>query len=221
MKMEHLGDDLYDYVTVRLDEEAYRLAEEHVTGCGQCRKDADDLRETIRLLDQFQPPPLSEEFKQRVKQRLRELPLPHRPLSYRIKEWFRIPYIKLPLEGLAVVALVLLTFTILHRGITPEVKTIPKELKITIEEVENPIVIKTTDVDNTLELLKGLIQRHNGKLLQTIHLDKGIKVTFSLNKEKEAFLFDDIRKLGEVRIEKEGYKDRQGNIVILLKKEEG
>ena len=90
--------------------------------------------------------------------------------------------------------------------------------KITLFEVKNPIIIETSDVDNSLDRFNRLIQDHKGKLLQNIPTDKEIRVTFSIEKNEEQPFFNQLSELGSVRIPKEGYKDRQGNIVVIFKK---
>lgn len=226
MKIEHLEENLYDYVTRRMDEKDYRLTEEHVRMCEECQREVSELMETLVLLDKFQPPPLSVEFKEKVRQRLYELTLPSKPLSYqirevfyRIKEWFQIPPVKRVLQGAAVVATLLLTLTIYKTIIEKpyDIEKIPRDLKITLTEVKNPIIIETENIDASLEQLKKLIQVHDGNLLQTIFIDKGIRVTFSLKKEKEPSLFSELKQLGKVWMEKEDFKDKQGNIVMVLK----
>jgi hypothetical protein len=113
---------------------------------------------------------------------------------------------------------------VVYRGFTPEkpfeMTKIPKPGALTmlrLTEVKNPIIIKTKDVDETFERVRVLIQAHNGKMLEALWIEKAIKLTFTLKKEGETSLFDDFSKLGEVSVKEEGYRDKKGNIVVLLK----
>lgn len=222
MKQTHLEDSLYDYISRRMNEDDYHLAEEHLQGCEGCQKEVEELKKTLNLLDQFQPPSLSADFKDEVIQRIRDLPPPPKPLFQRIKEQIQIPYIKWPLQGLAVAVVLLLALTI-YKDFTPEgfyeFEKLPKELQIELAEVKNPIIIETDSIDTALENLKGLIQAHNGKVLQVIRLESGIKITFGLDKGEEVVLFDNLKLVGKVHMKSKGYRDAQGNIVVLLIKE--
>jgi len=86
-----------------------------------------------------------------------------------------------------------------------------------LKEVKNPIILETGDIDNTFEKVRRLIQTHNGKMIEAIWIEQGIKMVFSLEKEEEIQLFKEFDKLGRTKIEKEGYRDKKGNIVVLLK----
>lgn len=223
MKIKHLGEDLYDYVTNRINDTKRHDLEKHIEICKYCQKEIGDLKQSLNLLDQIQPPPLSEEFKESVWERLRALPSPPKltpkPLLFqRVKEWFQISPLRWGFEGVAVMVVLLLTFTIYKNFTTDQfyLENIPKELQIELSEIKNPIIIETANVESSFEGLKEVIRVHNGKFLQVIQVDKGMKITISLEKGKEALLFDNLIKIGKLWMKKEGYKDGQGNIVILL-----
>jgi hypothetical protein len=121
-------------------------------------------------------------------------------------------------------ALAVILIIIVYRGVTPEkpfeMSKIPGEktfATLSLKEARNPIIIETPDIDNTFERVRRLIQARNGKMLEALWVEKGIKLTFTLKKEEESSLFDDFSKLGEVSVQKEGYRDKKGNIVVLLK----
>jgi len=86
-----------------------------------------------------------------------------------------------------------------------------------LKEVKNPIILETGDIDNTFEKVRRLIQAHNGKMIEAIWIEQGIKMVFSLEKKEEISLFKEFNKLGRTKIEKEGYRNKKGNIVVLLK----
>jgi hypothetical protein len=112
---------------------------------------------------------------------------------------------------------------VVYRGFTPEkpfeIIKIPKPGALTmlkLTEAQNPIIIKTTDVDKTFERVRVLIQAHDGKMLEALWIEKGIKITLTLKKEEETSLFDDFSKLGDVSVKEGGCRDKKGNIVVLL-----
>lgn len=218
MKCEEVKDLLYEFITGRLEHNNLTRVEGHIKDCKACRQDAKKMRHTLNLVNEVKPPPLSADFKEKVMQRIHDLPMPPKPLFQRIKERIQVPYIKWPLEGMvAAAAIVLLTLAI-YRGLTPEVKTIPREIEITATEVKNPIVIETRDIDSSFTQLKGLIQLHNGRLIRSRTIEGGIEVIFRVEKGEEEGLFKDLSELGKVQKEEEGYKDVEGNIVLVLKK---
>ncbi len=219
MKTEHLGENLYDYVTGRMDDKDYHFAEEHLKGCEKCQKEVHELKETLKLLDQFQPPPLSDEIKEAVKQKLRKLPLPPKPLPQRLKEWIQIRPVK---WGLAVATvMVLLTLTI-YRNFTDvnlsRIEQLTKDIKIRLPDVKNPIIIEVNELDAGLEKLKEIIKSQDGEVLQVITIKEGLKITVNLEKDKEKTFFEKLNILGKTLMEKEGYRDEHGNIVVVLKK---
>lgn len=226
MRCARVKELLYDFLTHRLDGKTHHRVEEHLMACKHCQVEQRELEETISLLDQWKPPEISptieDQIISRIKKRMAEKP--ESRVKTIIDRVFRPYSIKITLEGLAVMAIILLSLTI-YKGYYPgkfhEAEKAVKELEIKFFEVKNPIIIETKDIDPALELVKNLIQNHHGSLLQTIWMDGGVKVTFSLKKEEESSLFDEFHRLGRVQMEKEGYKDGKGNIVVLLKKDRG
>jgi hypothetical protein len=220
MKQRHLEVTLYDYITGRMSEKDRHSAEEHLKECEECQREVNELKRTITLVDQFQPPPLTMEFREKAIQRIRELTLPPKPLFQRIKEWMQIPYVKWPLEGVAVAAVILLALTI-YRDFTPqrlqEMEKTPREFTICLPEVKNPIVIETDNLDTTFTQLENLIKIHNGSLVKSKRMEKEIEVSLKVEKSEEGKLLHELNQLGKVKMGEEGYKDGEGNIVVCLK----
>jgi hypothetical protein len=220
MKNRHLEEIIYDYITGRMNEKDRLSAEEHLKACEECQKEVNELMKTMKVLDQFQSPPLPMEFREKAIQRIRELTLPPKPLFQRIKEWMQIPYVKWPLEGLAVTAIILLALTI-YKDFTPqklqEMEKAPKEFTICLPEVKNPIVIETGNIDKTFTQLEKLIQIHKGSLIKSKRMEKEIEVSLKVEKSEEVKLLQELIQLGKVRMEKEGYKNKEGNIVVCIK----
>lgn len=240
MECNETRENLFDYYMKRLDKATLREVEKHMEGCKDCLSELKELQKTLSLLDQWKPPELPKDFKDRVMSRIESQPrLSFQPI---IDKLFRPLYIKLPLEGLAVAIVIFLVLTV--RGVfTPEIEKIPKGLTLStpLPEVKNPIVIETEDVDTAFARLVEIIETHNGKLIGQRKVDQGVEIAFKIEPreektrrpsymheekampptyptEQEKILFKDLNKLGMVHIEEEGYKDQAGNIVILLKK---
>jgi hypothetical protein len=194
MKQTHFEENLYDYVTKRMDERDYQLAEEHVKGCARCQGEIDELTQTLELLEEFQPPPLPASYKMKVRKEIQDFPLPAKQLLQRLRDSIRVPYIKWTLEGIAVTALILLTFTI-YRNLTPEgihdTEKAPKGEGIRLNQVKNPVIIEVADTEIILEKIKEIIRVHGGQVLQVIQTTEGMRVTFSPGKEGEKTILNE------------------------------
>jgi len=205
--------------------------EDHISSCLYCLNQLTELKELIyfqkhrvtlpsRLLQNIMglfpkvERPRKEFFKDIFSlsvQRMSEL------FAFPVRQW---RYAMVSMATALVVILILL----IYRGLSPEkpfeIDRIPSRqifTTLSLKEVKNPIVLKTGDIDDTFEKIRRLIQAHNGKMLEAIWIEKGIKLIFTLSREEETSLFDDFSKLGEVSAKEEGYRDKKGNIVVLLK----
>ncbi|MCX5814080.1 MAG: hypothetical protein NT178_16290 [Proteobacteria bacterium] len=221
MKDKHLEDNLYDYITGRMSQKDTVMAGEHLKGCEKCRKELQTMQETVALLDKYEPPPLSMEFKKKVIQEIHASPFPRKPFFQRIKEWFQIPYFRWSIEGLAVAAAVVLTLTV-YRGLTPPVTLEGKPeirgaFEVELEEVKTPIIVGTKDMDKALSELKELIQANNGKLIRKRKINQDMEITTNIPKESEEKFIQGLSQSGKVEIKGKEYKDSQGNIVVRLK----
>lgn len=231
MNCKKVQKKLYDFLTHRLEQDIYQKIDEHVKACQQCQIKLKSMENTISLLDIWEPPDVSADFEEKVLRRIREQQVANksedkeqRSMVWALFEKIFFPYyIKLPLEGLTV-AIVVLLCIVVYRGFSPqkvdEKYTISKETQIILNEVKNPILIKTDDAMATLESLKAIVQAHQGTVLQTLFMDSDIKITFQVKEKEELPLTKKLLLLGDVLIEKESYRDPMGNIVILLKARE-
>lgn len=222
MKQEHLEENLYDFVFKRMKGKDYQQAEEHLKQCEKCRLAVEELKATLATIGQFQAPSLPADFKDKVMQEIRRI---HQPslqpdsVFQKIKNWFRVPYIRIPVEGLATAAIVLLVL-IVYRGLAPERQPMPKEIKILPipPEVKNPILIETENPDIAFVRLFQFISSNQGKIIMSMSIDSGFAVVLKIEKSKEEYLFKWLKTTGRMRMEKEGYKDKDGNIVVILKR---
>lgn len=218
MNCDDVENVLYDYVTQRLDEAELKAVEDHLKTCEICKVTLKMMEETIPLLDHWNPPRLSEGFTDRV---LANIHAKEKSLWQKITDKLFFPiHIKLPLEALAVSALAFLVIVVYRGGPVPKVEKTPKGITIEtqIVKAKRPITIETKNIDSTLTKLLELIKANNGYVVRRKPVEVGMEVTFRLESNKEESLFKGLTQLGKVRMEKEGYKDGDGNIVIILRK---
>jgi anti-sigma factor RsiW len=219
---EEAREVLYDFLTGRLGGEAHRRVEEHVEACQGCREELEELREALSFLDAWKVPELPVGFEERLRRRIAERARERSRsrLQVVIDKVFRPYHIKLPLEGLAVAAVILVALTI-YRGFAPEdrreLERGQEGVRIELAEVKNPVILEAGNTEEALDRLKAIVQAHHGQVIQTLWVERGVRVTFSLREEEEVSLFLELATLGKVAREKEGYRDREGNIVVLLR----
>lgn len=206
-------------------------AEEHISSCLYCLNQLTELKELVYL--QKKSAPLPSHLLQNVmglfpkEEKLRKEFLKDIFNSFiqRISDIFTFPIRQWRYATVSMAtALAVILIMIIYRGVTPEKPfdiekiTEPKTFTMLhLREVKNPIILLTGDIDNTFEKVRRLIQAHNGKMQEAVWIEKGIKLIFALKKEEETSLFVDFSKLGEVIAKEEGYRDKKGNIVVLLK----
>jgi len=221
MQTEHIGEYLYEYVADRMNEKDHRFWEAHIGQCAECRREVVEMSKVPGLLDQVEAPLPSEAFKNELARKLRTAPLPEEPLTERIREWFQIPSLKWSLRG-AVVAAMLLLSLIAIRDFFPESEKIDKTPRgIPMGEAKsapNPIVIETTSVEESLQQLKETIQSHQGSLVRRRPVAEGLEVTFKVGSAQEQDLIRSLDRLGNVNKVEQGFRDGEGNLVVLLRK---
>ena len=66
MACKNINEQLYDYLTGRLDDEACIIVSDHLNVCTECYQKIDALKITLNILDQAQPPEPSSDFNDRV-----------------------------------------------------------------------------------------------------------------------------------------------------------
>ena len=219
------------YIEDKLPEGEKMRVEKHIASCLYCLEELVELRELIYFQKHTVPLPLHllqkivdlyPKQERPVKQSLRDV---YSSSIQKVSDFFAFPLRQWRYATVSMAtALVVILALVVYRGVTPEkpfeITKIPKPGALTmlkLTEAQNPIIIKTGDVDKTFERVRVLIQAHNGKMLEALWIEKGIKLTFTLKKEEEISLFDDFSKLGDVSVKEEGYRDKKGNIVVLVK----
>ena len=209
---------LYDYVTERLDGAELKAVEAHLKTCEICKVTLSMVQKTIPLLDHWTPPTLPSDFSDQVLERIYT---DEKTLWQKIIDKIFFPiHIKVPLEALAVSALAFLVIVVYRGGPAPEVEKISREITIETQIVKarRPITIETKHIDSTSAKLLELIKANNGHIVRRKPVDGGIEVTISIEQDREKTLLQGLTQLGKVEMEKEGHKDGDGNIVIILRK---
>lgn len=218
------------YIEDKLPAGERMRVEKHFASCLYCLDQLVELRELIHFQEHYVP--LNSHLLQKInglfpKEEPRKAFLKDifSPFIQRILDVFTFPIRQWRYATVSLItALAVILILIIYRGVTPE-KTFEIEgvqrpgtfTTLGLKQVKNPIIIETGDIDNTFDQVRKLIQAHNGKMQEAIWIEKEVKLFFTLGNEEETSLFSEFEKLGRTKIEKEGYRDKKGNIVVLLK----
>jgi len=219
MNCNDINNLLYDYITGRLNDEVRENVDAHLKTCEMCKGDLAIMRETLPLIDHWDPPEVSEGFADRV---LRNIRPQKEPLWERIKEKISFPIrINLPVQAFAAAALIFLAVFVYRSAFIPEIDKIPRKLTIEtgIIAAKTPIIIETEDIDSAFSKLKELVETHKGRLVRRKPMNGNMELTFNVPMENEERVVFELSQLDKVRIQKQGYKDSEGNIVIILREE--
>jgi hypothetical protein len=139
---------------------------------------------------------------------------------------FRPYHIKIPLEGVALLTIVLALMFSFRNGtvtdlqvISPESESIIGRSPITagILASKQPIEIQTRNLEEAINRLMEIIRSHNGQLIEKRSVDSGMEVIFKVEESEEKKIFEQLTQLGDLSEVKEKHKDSKGNIVIFLK----
>ena len=206
-------------------------AEQHIGSCLYCLNQLTELKELIYF--QRHNTPLPSHLRQRINELFPKEEKPIKelskdivsPLIRRISDFFAFPVRQWRYATVSMAtALAVILIMIIYKGFTPEKPFEIEKIQgkqvfttLSLREVKNPIIIETGDIENTFEQVRRLIQTHDGKMIEAVWIEKGIKLIFNFKREEETSLFNEFNKLGRTKIEEEGYRDKKGNIVVLLK----
>jgi hypothetical protein len=221
MDCKEVKEALYDFLTRRLKDGDRQEVDAHITDCENCRKNLEELRGTLTLLDTWKTPELSPGFRASVLESINERDS-RKPAAAikRMFEWILQPSrLHRSLQGLAVAAMILLAFTV-YRGVSPGPDRTMRDLPgpINVIGAENPIVVEVKDVNDALDGLKRIIEIHHGSLVRRRPVEGTMEVTFTLPGEREENLIGDLGQLGTVHKIKPGFKDGEGFVVVVLKR---
>lgn len=97
---------------------------------------------------------------------------------------------------------------------TPQEKT---DALLALKEAKTPITLEAQNIDRTFERVRKVIQSHNGKLIDFFWMENEMGLIFTVRAEKETQLLNELAEFGTLRAEREGYRDKKGNVVLILK----
>jgi hypothetical protein len=217
MDCEEIKEFLYDYATMGLEQGHRKEVEDHLKECEKCQSALNELKEALGVLNEWKPPEVPKGFKDKVMTQVkREAGFSTKPF---IDRFFKPFYFKLPLEGLAVAAMIFLALTI-YRGFVPELERGERGFQITTKTIEakSPIIIETENLEKSFSKLKDMIQTYHGSLVRRRPAEGGMEVTFKVEKEQEENILKELSQLGKVHKMETGFKDSDGNIVIILRR---
>ena len=205
MECGQVKEYLYEYETKRLNDTTFNEVDEHLKACKRCQLEREELQKNLAMLDYSTTPTLSRDFKDRVMDQINH-------------EEGKGKYWKWVLQGTVAASIILVVVTISQFIIPPQVEKTPKGIEIVIEpaEAENPIIVETRDLSKSFEKLADLIKQFNGQIVRKRAIDLRIEVILKIEDNEEALFFQKLRELGKVQRKKNGYKDTEGNIVIML-----
>lgn len=210
MKCSLIKELLYDFLTKKLDKHTSDELKEHLETCIKCRSVQEDISKTILFLDQWEVPEVSSDFENRVMEKIEE----KQPISFFLLK----DIIRYPAWTFAMAAVLLIALISVYVVFPRSKNLLPKNVQIDLEKkgVKHPIILKTENNELALKEFKKILKNHNGNILFPVFLDKGIIVTFKVEKPREKEFFSDLSRLGDLQITKEGYRDKKGNPVIIL-----
>ena len=223
----HLGEECYNFVTQHLSRWKYYWFQRHLKKCAQCQSEVKDLTLTLKLLDKFKPPPLSAEFQEKVLQKIRDLPLPRplppQPLTQRIKGIIQAFHYRPFLGGMAVTtATAILLWMTFPGGFRPqglfEADKVTKDLQIILSKETQAIFIQTTDLQKTSGQIRKLVVAHKGKILFEKEEVDEREISLSVGKDQETIFLNELRRFGLVQTDSTVYRDKNGNIMVKVKK---
>jgi len=222
MNCSEMREQIYGWHQGTLSPEDRTVLERHLKDCRNCQGFAEDLKKTLVFLNAIPPPPLSRRFMETVLVKSSSVHLPSRSVWERFREWLQIPYLKWPLEGLAATALILIALFVykdFNAARPSKVEVAPRSFSMEFSKTKagQPIILSTKNIDKTLGLLQDLIRDNQGQIIRIVSIDRDKKVVFSLERNKEAEFMSGLRSLGPVQTASEGFRDGEGNIVIILK----
>lgn len=213
MKCIDVENILYDYVSGRIENDKREVLEAHLRECQACKIRSDIVRETIPVLNHWAPPELPRDFADRILEKIYP----------REKTWWQNFKDKLffprQWKAVALTAVVCLIVLVYTYEFGPKVDKIPRQVTIETEiaPAKNPIIIDTEEnIDSAFARLKELMKAHNGNLIRRRPVEAGLEVSVGIEQEREETFLQDLSEFGKVEI-KEGYKDSDGNIVIILR----
>jgi hypothetical protein len=227
MNCRQVIERLYDLETGRLGADESERIRGHVKGCERCRRELDQIKEILALLDKAQAPDPSPGYQEKIRARLRQVqanvPVSARPLHAGFKEWLEEFFSGCPPLAAAsalVAVLVLGIGYIAYRTmLRPEHDTIRRggiAVRGPALEAEKPLEIRVSNVERAFEELSGLVEAYGGRIVRRWPIEGGKQILLRVPESEEKSFIGDLSGLGEITRPKSGYKDGEGNIVVIM-----
>lgn len=219
-----IQNNLYDYLQNNLDTTIRSLVESHLSQCEKCRSELEILKKTLGSLDQLEALSPQPSFCEKVLGKIELEEQQQSQLSRRLTAFFDSLVNKWAYVGIA--ALLVISFfagKMYQSSLAPQrwIISQPKEIELKKESSisPNPIVIEIerNKFFDSFKQLLTLIEAHNGQLIRLKVVEYGIELIIQLDQTKEEILFKELNQLGRITMTKSGYRNKEGNIFIMIK----
>lgn len=237
MDCQALDPLLYDRLTERLTATESQAVDAHLAHCPGCRATFEELKQTLAVLDTWTVPDPSPDFHNRLLARATDemeaamprqkpptdpvaAPASPRPRSEPTGLAAILRRFQLPIVGLAVAA-TMIGGVVLYQGFGPDEQQAKQTMRgLQLELSATPIVIKTLEPDKTLSDLRTIVQFRGGRVVREQPTASGIEVTLKIAQRDEPALLRELGKLGSVSVPTGGYKDSDGNLIVMVRQSE-
>lgn len=219
--------DLFEYLSGNISLERAKEIEKHINTCQLCKKEYFGVKQIIHIFSEMKVPEVSDDFSLNVMKRIEEYNK-KKELgcfnSHALSDKFFIFLFRRRLIGGAVSVLILfvLVAILYQQGLFSGLgkKPIPRGIDVRIpgEGADRPIIIWVEDIPDAFTKLVEFLKLYEGKVIKEYEISSGSIIVVRIAKQKEMLLIEELSKLGKVEMEKTGYRDKVGDIVILFKK---
>jgi len=208
---------LCDFITDNLTEDNKQAVASHLASCPFCNKELEDLKKIVALMRKGAgvPPDLSTTVMKSIQQSASE-----RTTKLRHQLFFFLS--RKYILGTAAVLVVAAVFSIfITQGWLPAMRHCKKlDLLIPGANVKTPITILVDDTTIARGRLYNLIHSRGGTVVKEYEVQAGVMVVLQLERKKEKDFLKEIGHLGLMNLIPSKFKDRMGNIVIVLQRKE-
>jgi len=208
--------ELFDYKMDKLEESEKKRIEELLKGDGKIKKDLEEVEKITELLSEWKIPEYPSELDEKV---ISSIKVQKKgALNEFLANVFHPLSIAVSLALLTLFAFIAIFFKTLFPP--QEVREREIEISFKISEAKKPVIVEVENLEEGFEKIVRIIDSYGGKLIGKRKVKEGIEIKFSVDKETEEEIFREISLLGKMKMGKEGFKDKKGNIVLIISKME-